>query len=82
MPRSLTDRERAVLAHVVESPDEWWTHVSSFDGATGGLVLDAEACLANKVAKWGSEYDTTLAAGGYKNRVVRQAEEDALVQGR
>ena len=79
MPRALTDRESAVLAHVVMDPDEWWTHVCSRDGSDGGRALDAEACLANKVAKWGPEYDTKLAAGGYKNRVVRQAEEDAAL---
>jgi len=79
MPRALTDRERVVLAHVVMDPNEWWTHVCSRDGSDGSRVIDGEKALANKVARWESEYDTALAAGSYKNRVVRQAEEDALV---
>ena len=79
MPRALTDRESAVLAHVVMDPNAWWTHVCSRDGSAGGRALDAEKCLANKVSKCGPDYDATLAAGGYKNRVVRQAEEDAAL---
>ena len=82
MPRALTDRERLVLAHVVLNPDSWWAHASSRDGSDGTRIIDGESALANKVARWGPEYDTALAAGDYKNRVVRQAEEDALVRGR
>ena len=79
MPRALTDRESAVLAHVVMDPNAWWNHVCSRNGAGGSRALDAEKCLANKVSKWGPDYDAKLAAGGYKNRVVRQAEEDAAL---
>ena len=79
MPRALTDRERAVLAHVVMDPDEWWGHAGTRDGSNGCRVLNGEAVLAAKVARWGPDYDTKLAAGGYKNLVVRQAEEDAAL---
>ena len=79
MPRALTDRERLVLSHVVMDPHAWWSHVCSRNGAGGSRALDAEACLANKVSKWGPDYDAKLAAGNYKNRVVRQAEEDAAL---
>jgi hypothetical protein len=79
MPRALTSRERAVLAHVVIDPDAWWTHASSRDGSNGSRAIDGERALAEKVARWGSEYDAKLAAGNYKNRAVRQAEEDAAL---
>ena len=81
MPRALTDREMLVLSHVVMDPTAWWAHACAYT-ADGSRALDAEGALANKVARWGPEYDTALAAGDYKNRVVRQAEEDALVRGR
>jgi putative intracellular protease/amidase len=81
MPRSLINRERVVLAHIVLDPDRWWTHALSRDGSDGGRVVDPEKALADKVARWGPEYDAAVAAGGYKNRVVRQAEEDALMGG-
>ena len=79
MPRALTSRESVVLAHVVISPDDWWNHVCSRNGDDGGRAIDGEKALASKVAKWGPEYDRKLAAGNYKNRAVRQAEEDAAL---
>ena len=76
MPRALTDRERLVLSHVVMDPNAWWEHACAW-AAVGSRALDAEGALANKVARWGPDYDAKLAAGNYKNRVTRQAEEDA-----
>ena len=71
--RSLTANERAVLAHVVLDPDEWWDHVVARDGSDGKRALSAEKCLADKVARWQSDYDTALAAGGYQTRAEREA---------
>ena len=79
MPRALTDRERLVLSHVVMDPTTWWEHACAW-AAAGSHALDAEGALANKVARWGPEYDRKLAAGNYKNIAVRQAEEDALMR--
>jgi hypothetical protein len=75
--RDLTDRERAVLAHVVVDPDAWWSHCCSCDGTNGQRAIDCEAALAAKVARWSGEYDTAVAQPDYKTRAVRQAEEDA-----
>jgi len=67
MPRALTANERAVLAHVVVDPDAWWTHANSVG------KVDAEAALAAKVARWQSDYDAAVAAGGYQTRAEREA---------
>jgi len=69
--RELTDRERAVLAHMVVDPDAWWTH------ATNWPKINQEDALAAKVLRWGADYDTAVAQPGYKTRAVRQAEENA-----
>jgi hypothetical protein len=80
MPRSLTARETAVLAHVVVDPAAWWTHVCSRDGSDGHHALNAEACLAAKVARRADEYDAAVAADGadYKNRAARDAAQRAI----
>ena len=75
--RDLTDRERAVLAHVVVDPDEWWSHCCSCDGSNGQRAIDCEAALAAKVARWSGEYDTAVAQPDYKTRAVREAEAEA-----
>lgn len=75
--RALTDRERAVLAHVVVDPDAWWSHCCSCDGSNGQRAIDSEAALAAKVAKWSGEYDTAVAQPDYKTRAVREAEAEA-----
>ena len=80
--RSLTDRERAVLAHVVVDPDAWWSHCCSCDGSNGQRAIDCEAALAAKVARWSGEYDTQVAQPDYKTRAVRQAEADAALAAR
>jgi len=51
MPRSLTDNERAVLAHVVEDADAWWNHANTI------TKVNADEALAAKVAKWQASYD-------------------------
>jgi len=49
--RSLTDLERAVLAHVVVDPDAWWEHA-----CTCGISIGPEAALSAKVSRWAPEY--------------------------
>ena len=78
--RELTERERAVLAHVVVDPDAWWEHCCSCDGSDGQRALDHEACLSAKVARWGGEYDAAVALPDYKTRAERDAEQEALMQ--
>jgi len=72
MPRSLTDREQSVLAHVVVTPVSWFAH------AVAWPKIDAEHAIAAKVSQWASEYDAEKLRLGnaYKTRAVRQAEED------
>ena len=41
--RELTANERAVLAHIVVDPDEWWSHANSV------VKVDHEAALEAKV---------------------------------
>jgi hypothetical protein len=73
MPRSLTSRETAVLAHVVVNPVAWWTHACSRDGSDGNHAINAEAALAAKVEKRADQYDAELAARGadYQTRAER-----------
>lgn len=69
MSMSLTDRERAVLAHVVLDPDGWLAHSE----AVFGEVAAAE-CLAAKVVRHESAYDAAVAAEGesYQTRAERE----------
>jgi len=82
MPRSLTARETAVLAHVVVNPVAWWTHACSRDGSDGHHAINAEAALAAKIAKQASKYDAAVAADGtdYQTRAERDAAELAAEQ--
>ena len=59
----LTDRQLAVLAHVVENPQEWADH-----------AIKEEHVIA-KVAKYESAYDEAVAKGDYKNRKQRDEAE-------
>lgn len=70
MARSLTDDERAVLAHVVLDPDEWWEHAN-----TAPNIPKPEAALAAKVAAWRPVYAAALAKDGanYKTRAQKEA---------
>lgn len=63
--RDITSRERAVLAHVVMDPDEWWS------GAQ--VIRDPEAALVAKIASYEDDYDTAFAAGNYQTRAERDA---------
>ena len=74
MARQLTDREPAVLAHMVVDPVAWWEHVCSCDGSNGLRALDAEAALFAKVERHGPKYDAAIAAPNYKTRAERDAE--------
>jgi len=82
MPRALTARETAVLAHVVVNPVAWWTHACSRDGSDGKHAIDAEAALAAKVARRANQYDAAVAADGadYQTRAERDAAELAAEQ--
>lgn len=72
MARALTTNERAVLAHIVVDPDAWWEH------ATDWPKIDEEAALKAKVERWQEECDVEHAKPDYKDRAVRQGEEDQL----
>jgi len=76
MPRELTTNERAVLAHMVLDPDAWWAHANAKDGSDGKRAINHEKALADKVTRWQGSYDTAIAAGNYKTRSVRDAEEE------
>lgn len=72
MARAMTDRERAVLAHKVVDPDEWYAHVCDTFGDAGG-----EAALDAKVERWADEYDAAVMAEGdaYMTRAERDEAE-------
>tara|TARA_R110000796_G_scaffold156032_2_gene272574 strand:+ start:2661 stop:2888 length:228 start_codon:yes stop_codon:yes gene_type:complete len=72
--RALTTNENNVLAHVAIDPVAWWTHVCSKDGSDGKRALDAEACLAAKVARWQTPYNTDSAVDGYQTRAEKEEE--------
>ncbi len=67
--RNLTDRESAVLAHVVLDASGWWAHARQAPN-----LPDPERALINKVARWGRDYDTALRVqgGGYQARAARE----------
>ena len=58
--RPLTDMEKAVLNHKVESAEAWWAHVC----AMPAMFPDPEAVLASKVARWRPEYEQAVATQG------------------
>lgn len=76
MSRDLTSRELEVLSHVVVDPVTWWQH------ACDTVKIDHEKALADKVSRWSGDYAAAKQAEGaaYKNRAVRQAEEDAAIK--
>ena len=67
--RELTATERAVLADVVISPDEWWAHVNSDNNK-----VDPESALAQKITRWRPDFEARLLAEGelYKTRAERE----------
>lgn len=66
---TLTDNQRAVLAHVVPDPDAWLADVlARYSEAK------AAAMLVAKVAKWSADYNAASALPGYKTRAERMAE--------
>ena len=76
MARQLTNREHAVLAHMVIDPVEWWNHVCSCDGSNGQRAIVAEAALLAKVERHGTKYDEAVAGSDYKTRAEREAERE------
>ena len=70
---TLTDRQVAVLNHVVIDAQSW------ADSATEKQMLD-------KVARWSSNYDAAVSAGNYKTRAERdtaaEQEEQAIMDNR
>lgn len=68
MAITLSDRERAVLAHVVVDPDAWLAHAEAEFGADR-----ARAALDAKVARWAGACDAAVAAQGeaYRTRAER-----------
>lgn len=67
--RTLIPREHEVLAHVVLDPDAWWDHA-----CTATNIVDPEAALRHKIARWTPDYDASKARDGqvYKNRAQRE----------
>jgi len=66
MARTLTDNERHVLAHVVEDPDAWWEHATSWG------KIDEEAALAAKVGRHQADHDVECVKDEYKTRAERE----------
>tara|TARA_R110000823_G_C15822399_1_gene489387 strand:+ start:620 stop:826 length:207 start_codon:yes stop_codon:yes gene_type:complete len=66
--RELTGNERAVLEHVVIDADAWWHHANVWE------QTDEESALAAKVERHQTSYESSLAAGDYKNRLARDAD--------
>lgn len=64
---SLTDHQRAVLAHVVTDPDAWQAH----NEAVASSPEIAAARLAEKVARWEPDYMAAKDAPGYQTRAQR-----------
>ena len=65
----LTEHQRAVLAHVVVSPEAWLAHVEAQFG-----VDQARAMLEAKVARWSDDFAAESAKPDYKTRAQRDAE--------
>lgn len=60
--RSLTDRERAVLAHVVLDPDKWWCDAQVFMPQYGSIFKKVARELFDKAAGGDEAAKTELAA--------------------
>lgn len=66
---TMTDDQRAVLAHVVTDPDGWLAH------AVDALGEDAaQSALEAKVSRWQADYLAALAdeGGAYRPRAERE----------
>ena len=72
--RELEADERAVLAHVVVNPDEWWTHVNGKDGKDGKRAINAKAALAAKVSRVKPDYDDKLGAENRRLEAIADGE--------
>ena len=66
MARSLTENERAVLAHAVQLPDLWWKIANE-----ANLHMTAEEALAAKVGRYQSIYAAATGQPGYQTRLER-----------
>lgn len=66
----MTNEQRAVLAHVVIDPDQWYA-----DAVRDLGQAPADAALAAKVARWQPTYEAALVAEGanYRTRAEREA---------
>lgn len=66
---TMTDDQRAVLAHVVMDPDGWLAHAVEALGEA-----EAQAALEAKVSRWQANYLAALAeeGGGYLPRAKRE----------
>jgi hypothetical protein len=62
----LSIEDRAVLAHVVVSVDDWVAHALNTVG---------EEAVTAKIARWKPEYLAVKDLPGYKTRVERETEE-------
>lgn len=67
----LTERQRAVLAHIVVDPDVW---VAAANAAAN--VTDPQAALDAKVSRWAADYDAAVISEGenYKTRAQRDSQ--------
>ena len=67
----LTQEDRAILAHVVVDPDAWVAHA---------LATVGESAVTAKIERWRPVYLTEKDKPDYKNRVARDAVEEAARQ--
>ena len=64
----ITEEEKAIIGHVVVDPDAWVAHA---------LKEVGEWAVQAKIDKYRDDYLSKKDKPDYKNRVARQAEEDA-----
>jgi len=76
MARTLTENERAVLAHVVHRPVLWWEIANDNEA---NLNMTAEEALAAKVAKWQPDYAAASGEPGYQTRLERDIADPAIL---
>ncbi len=69
MPVTMTSNQRAVLADVVVDADAWLSHAESV------AKIDTQTALDAKVLRCQAAYDARIAAGSYRNRAQRDADE-------